>query len=470
MYFGSLEESKRVRDIAAKAYSTYASLQLLLAALQYDFADATETVDNEIEKVSGSDLLESCVNFAIDEVGGSVTESFQYRLESPVHSSSMQSATVYSSSEIDAESTATASAAKKKMMATLNSTATKKGKSRHQNIDTATEHGHLHGTPNQIRNHVRKRDPTCSGIKIFLRSGVTIESPIQAIGSCARWYSTIMDESRDLHLYHYDEEACVYSLKALEHVLQEGREVQHFFINIRGAVELLVQNVNQIDQNVMRAACSATHSLLLGNSITQQAFLKRGGMHALADCLHDYDIKVRLLALQNVAILCSDQEQCLDEVRKAGILEHVVSILNDFPADDVTIGVAIAAADVLAHCVNDNVANQSLVQNNNGLPTLFKVFRWCLLWRSTECTPGMQMSLEVAKKAHGIASVIENICAALSNLAYRNNSNQAEMFKNGTLALCISSLNNRAGSHFHGFTDTEEVDGVDAPQLSHVVH
>ena len=171
-----------------------------------------------------------------------------------------------------------------------------------------------------------------------------------------------MDESRDLHLYHYDEEACVYSLKALEHVLQEGREVQHFFINIRGAVELLVQNVNQIDQNVMRAACSATHSLLLGNSITQQAFLKRGGMHALADCLHDYDIKVRLLALQNVAILCSEQEQCLDEVRKAGILEHVVSILNDFPADDVTIGVAIAAADVLAHCVNDNVANQSLVQ------------------------------------------------------------------------------------------------------------
>ena len=78
--------------------------------------------------------------------------------------------------------------------------------------------------------------------------------------------------------------------------------------------------------------------------------------------------------MQNVAILCSEQEQCLDEVRKAGILEHVVSILNDFPADDVTIGVAIAAADVLAHCVNDNVANQSLVQNNNGYLPYSKYF------------------------------------------------------------------------------------------------
>ena len=36
------------------------------------------------------------------------------------------------------------------------------------------------------------------------------------------------------------------------------------------------------------------------------------------------------------------------------------------------------------------------------------------------------------------------------------------MYKNGTLALCISSLNNRVGSHFHGFTDTEEADGVNA--------
>ena len=114
LYFWRTRRNKRVRNIAAKAYSTYASLQLLLAALQYDFTDATETVENEIEKVSESDLLERCVNFAMDEVGGSVTESFQYRLESPVHSGSMQSSTEFSSSEIDAESTATASAAKKK--------------------------------------------------------------------------------------------------------------------------------------------------------------------------------------------------------------------------------------------------------------------------------------------------------------------------------------------------------------------
>ena len=58
--------------------------------------------------------------------------------------------------------------------------------------------------------------------------------------------------------------------------------------------------------------------------------------------------------------------------------------------------------------------------------------------------------------------MIENICAALSNLAYRNNRNQAEMHKNGTLALCISSLSNRAGCHFNGFIDAEKADGVNA--------
>ena len=473
-YFGSPEESKRVRGIAADAYSTYASLQLLLAALQYDFTDATDEVEKEIEKASVSDLLETCVMLAIDEVGGSVVESFQYQvireeLYGNENNSRNRNNDDNTSQQQDdnIDSTATASKAKQKMMKTLDGNITNMN-NQMNNISLITAGA---SSNSEINSNISSSSnnsnisPTINNnilsIKILLASGVTIEPPRRAVSSCARWYSTIMDESRDLHLYHYDEEACVYSLNALEQVLQEGTEVQHFFINIRGAVELLVQNVNQIAESVMRAACAATHSLLLGNSITQQAFLKRAGLRALSDCLHDYDIKVRLLALQSIAILCSKQEQCLDEVRKTGILEHVVSILNDFPADDVNVEVAIAAADVLAHCVNDNVANQALVQNNNGLATLFKVFQWCVRWRSTEYEVGMPLSPKRQRNAWGIASVLENVCAALSNLAYRNQSNQEEMLKNGTLALCVSTLCNRAGTSFNGFKGIDSDDGID---------
>jgi hypothetical protein len=430
LYFGSPEEAKRIRTVATDAYSKYAGLHLLLAALQYDFTDASRAVENSMMDAATSGLLEKCVITAAKDVGGSALESYQYEVVEGVATFKNDN-TNYS--EDDGFISSPMITPKKKMSGAA---PLQRGKDL---LDTSNI----------------KKVP----VKITLASGVTLEAPISAVTKCSRWYATIMDESRDLHLYHYDEEACVESLNVLERTLQEGAEVRHFFVNIRGAVELLVQNVNQIDENVMRAGCAAAYSFLLGNSVAQKAFLRRGGVRALADCLHDYDIKVRLLALQSIAILCSKQEQCLDEVRKTGILKHVISILNDFPADDVNVDVAIAAADVLAHCVNDNVANQELVQGNHGLATLRKVFEWCVTWRSTQvpgadgqtsAVKGLPASPRKRKNAWGIASVLENVCSALSNLAFRNQSNQNEMLKNGTLALCISTLCNRAGTEFGG--------------------
>ena len=411
-YFGGPEEAKRVRAVASDAYSKYVGLQLLFAALQYDFSDATIEVESAMLAAINDGVLEQSVVIARKEVGGSVLESFQYDI--------VGASTTSSQTGDEAEC-----------------------------VLSPTK--------------VYKTCFVAGDIEILLASGVVLKAPTTALTSCARWYSSIMDESCELHLYHYDDEACVEALTNLEKTLQEGTEAQHFFVNIRGAVDLLVQNVNQIDENVMRAGCAAAHSLLLGNSVAQKTFLKCNGMRALSDCLHDYDIKVRLLALQSIAILCSKQEQCLDEVRKTGILQHIVSILSDFPADDVNVDVAIAAADVLAHCVNDNVPNQVMVQENNGLATLYKVFEWCVSWRSASVDGNPSARLELPStlsgKDHalGISLVLENVCSALSNLAFRNESNQNEMLKNGTLGLCISTLCNRAGKQKYSLYGVDSI-------------
>ena len=99
---------------------------MLLAALQYDFTDATDEVEKEIEKASVSDLLETCVMLAIDEVGGSVVESFQYQvireeLYGNENNSRNRNNDDNTSQQQDdnIDSTATATKAKRKMMKTL---------------------------------------------------------------------------------------------------------------------------------------------------------------------------------------------------------------------------------------------------------------------------------------------------------------------------------------------------------------
>ena len=190
-----------------------------------------------------------------------------------------------------------------------------------------------------------------------------------------------MDET-ELHLYHYDDETCIESLEVLGSTLREGgAEAQHIFVNVHGALDQLIRNVNQVDEGVMRAACYATTKLLHASPLAQRAFLRHGGLRALSDCLSDYNVKIRLLALESIEILIkgakvgtkSDYQssdyagnrewgtkgKVVGEVRKSGILQHVIGILREFPdASDVNAEVAIAAASVLALCVDDNVANQ----------------------------------------------------------------------------------------------------------------
>ena len=135
----------------------------------------------------------------------------------------------------------------------------------------------------------------------MLASGVILSTCDSAVARCAKWYSIVMDECRELHLYHYDDETCVEALEVIGSTLQSaGSEAQHIFVNVHGALDQLIRNINQIDENVMKSACSATSALLHGSPMAQRVFLKHGGLSALSDCLSDYNVTIRSLALQSI--------------------------------------------------------------------------------------------------------------------------------------------------------------------------
>ena len=79
----------------------------------------------------------------------------------------------------------------------------------------------------------------------------------------------------------------------------------------------------------MRSACSATSALLHCSPMAQRVFLKHGGLSALSDCLSDYNVKIRSLALQSILIMIkgsrvsmnmsqNDRMKVVEEVRKDG--------------------------------------------------------------------------------------------------------------------------------------------------------
>ena len=503
-------ETKRVRSVASEAYELYACIQLLLAALQFEFDDGTDEVKRALARCS----LEKTVHEVAADVGGSAVYSLRVVARASVD-------------EVDKQID-------------------------QQNVEIAKDTGNTVTTP-----YPRTLE---------LASGVTLASCDEAVSRCARWYSIIMDESRDLHLYHYDDVTCVEALDTLGSTLRSaGSEAQHIFVNVHGAVDQLIRNINQIDENVMKAACSATSSLLHGSPMAQRMFLKHGGLSALSDCLCDYDVTIRSLALRSILIMIkgsrvsmsmsqNDRTRVVEDVRKSGILNHCLNVLNEFHVastkpsesgssssssassegrsganhhgemnhvstkrsrklDSDMVDVAMQSASVLSYCVDDNVTNQQHVSSRGGMSTLRDVLRLCLAWKtSSGLREGRSNSFSSSstrdrdnsssnrdrggkvedKEDHdehhhhrallpedpsnpsgrcydytfahryspmGMSELTENVSGALSNLAFRNQANQDEMRRNGTLALCISALCGRVGTEhtFDGLNSVSEL-------------
>ena len=479
-------ETKRVRSIASEAYELYACIQLLLAALQFEFEDGTEEVRRALSRCS----LETTVHEVAADVGGSAVYSLRVVSTFPENGGEGQG---------EGGGGAITKMAKAETATTMAETTT-----------TDLDHPKM---------------------MVEVASGVVLQPCDAAVKRCARWYSIVMDECRELHLYHYDGETCVEALEVLGTTLRTaGSEAQHIFVNVHGALDQMIRNINQIDEKVMRAACGATSSLLHGSPMAQRAFLRHGGLNALSDCLSDYDVTIRSLALRSILIMIkgsrvsmnmsqNDRMRVVEDVRKCGVLDHVLNILNEFnrsssdrppslpPSrafrrrDSDMVDVAMQSASVLSYCVDDNVTNQQHVSSRGGMSTLRDVLRFCLSWRTSlererEREEKRDDRGEEEERGSGssggskedqpvralgdpsdpddpsysydqvhrydpivLSELIENVSGALSNLAFRNQTNQDEMRRNGTLSLCVSALCRRVGieQEFQGLNSVSEM-------------
>ena len=193
-------ETKRVRKIASDSYELYACIQLLLAALQFEFDDGTEEVRRALARCS----LHKTVQEVAMDVGGSAIYSLRVVKEeeaavvvaSGPNEEAKEGTTEGTTEEVgpggpggpgggakkdDTPSRTPFDATKATERAALSSSATPPSSST-SSIVAAT---------------------------VMLASGVLLPTCESAVARCARWYAIVMDECRELHLYHYDDETCV---------------------------------------------------------------------------------------------------------------------------------------------------------------------------------------------------------------------------------------------------------------------
>eukprot|EP00736_Rhodelphis_marinus_P003643 Rmarinus@m.2357 len=152
---------------------------------------------------------------------------------------------------------------------------------------------------------------------------------------------------------------------------------QMFFLHTRGSMDLLVSCLNNIDEEVMSNSCITAISLLEGNYDTQRDFLSRGGIAALSEVLHDYDVTIRKVGLQvlvTVSVLHPNRESLLslyhEELRESGILSQVIEIVKEFPSEEVPLKVAEPALSVIAHVCSTDPKNREYIRQRGGMACL----------------------------------------------------------------------------------------------------
>ena len=180
------------------------------------------------------------------------------------------------------------------------------------------------------------------------------------------------------------------SLRNLAEELSEASEdpllastFRRFLLFKRHSLDLLVRCANNIDEQVMSHACATLLHLLSNSREAQSAVLRHGGLDALCECLTDYNVSIRLLALRCIAAITSplaqgDPEEGprREQLRRSGLLKRLVRIVSDFPAVDVPLEMAITVLGIINHVVTGDSTNQQLVVDLGGVGAIHGVARY----------------------------------------------------------------------------------------------
>lgn len=171
-------------------------------------------------------------------------------------------------------------------------------------------------------------------------------------------YHCFCEGVRQTQRFHYDDEARQEALRTMQAQLEAQPASAHLFAHVTGSIQMLVNSFNNIDQTVLAYACLLAHKLFTVSDAAQLLFCREGGLAALYECLHDYDITVRTLVLKLLTVLASNYElptrQDMVSVESGGLLPRLIGLLQEYgepDTDDVDLAVAEAACGLLSHLV-----------------------------------------------------------------------------------------------------------------------
>jgi hypothetical protein len=171
-------------------------------------------------------------------------------------------------------------------------------------------------------------------------------------------YHCFCEGVRQTQRFHYDDDARQEALQAMQAQLDLQPASAHLFAHVTGSIQMLVNSFNVIDQTVLAYTCLLAHKLFTESDAAQLLFCREGGLAALYECLHDYDITVRTLVLKLLTVLASNYElptrQDMVSVESGALLPRLITLLQEYgqpDTDDVDLAVAEAACGLLSHLV-----------------------------------------------------------------------------------------------------------------------
>lgn len=171
-------------------------------------------------------------------------------------------------------------------------------------------------------------------------------------------YHCFCEGVRQTQRFHYDDDARQDWLQAMQTQLDAHPASAHLFAHVTGSIQMLVNSFNVIDQTVLAYTCLLAHKLFTESDAAQLLFCREGGLAALYECLHDYDITVRTLVLKLLTVLASNYElptrQDMVSVESGALLPRLTGLLQEYgqpDTDDVDLAVVEAACGLLSHLV-----------------------------------------------------------------------------------------------------------------------
>ena len=126
------------------------------------------------------------------------------------------------------------------------------------------------------------------------------------------WSRSTSDQVRgalwDLVHNHFDDDACVDALHAIQTLLQDTRVsalATHELLHSARGVSSVVRCLNNIEEDVMLAAAQVAFVLLDACPPAQDEFLRLGGLASLSGCMHDYNVRLAQRCCSPFPQLCA---------------------------------------------------------------------------------------------------------------------------------------------------------------------